>query len=184
MELSDLARVCRSILYVLMKPMSSNMLRTHCRHTQQDQLHHFRLISLCCLLTALPYQGCGLIRQGARCVRELSVAGVDLHHWFDARHQQLRHLFLWNLQHTHTESYWVNNIDSVSKYNVSACESEWVVQIWFYLHMVHHHFIGQVGPELSFMDFLVEQRLEKQTPYYSNTITNILIIIVTDTWLR
>lgn len=32
--LSDLARVCRSILYVLMKPISSNMLRTHCRETK------------------------------------------------------------------------------------------------------------------------------------------------------
>lgn len=43
MELSDLARVCRSILYVLMKPMSSNMLRMHCRHTQQDWLHQMIL---------------------------------------------------------------------------------------------------------------------------------------------
>lgn len=29
--------------------------------------------------------------------------------------------------------------------------------------MVHHHLIGQVGPELSLVDFLVEQRLNKQT---------------------
>lgn len=28
--------------------------------------------------------------------------------------------------------------------------------------MVHHHLIGQVGPELSLVDFLVEQRLNKQ----------------------
>lgn len=139
MELSDLARVCRSILYVLMKPMSSNMLRMHCRHTQRDQLHQFPRrvsnLSLCCpssslfLLTSGPYHGCGVIRQGTGRVRELSVAGVDLRHWFDPCHQQLRHLFLWNLQHTHTESYGVNNMDSVSKCDV--CESEWDVQIWF-----------------------------------------------------
>ena len=159
-----------SILYVLMKPMSSNMLRTHCRHTQQVQLHHFSV--LCCpsfsrsfsLSVSGPYHGRGVIRQGARCVCELGEAGVDLLHWVDPRHQQLRHLFLWNLQRTHTESYGVNDMDGVSKYSVSVCQSEWDLQIWFYLHVVHHHFIGQVGPELSFMDFLVEQRLEKQAP--------------------
>lgn len=53
----------------------------------------------------------------------------------------------------------------------------------FYLHMVHHHFVGQVGPELSFVDFLVEQRLEKQTSYYRDNTTNSLVITVTDKWL-
>lgn len=57
---SDLASVCRSILYVLMKPMSSNMLRTHCRHRQKYRLCQFcfflfcsvRRISSCCLLVS------------------------------------------------------------------------------------------------------------------------------------
>lgn len=83
------------------------------------------------LSTSVPYQRCGVIRQGARRVRELGKAGVGLLHGLDPRHQQLRHLFLWDLQRTHTESYGVNNIDSVRKYNVSACESEWDVQMWF-----------------------------------------------------
>lgn len=114
------------------------------------------------------YQRRGVVRQGAGRVCEFGKAGVDLLHGFDPRYQQLRHLFLWHLQHTHTESYWVNNMDSVSKYNASEWESEWDVQMWCHLHMVHHHLIGQVGPELSFMDSLVEQRLEKQTSCHSN----------------
>lgn len=45
--------------------------------------------------------------------------------------------------------------------------------------MVHHHFIGQVGSELSFMDFLVEQRLKGQSPKAA-----LLIITITNTWLQ
>lgn len=47
---------------------------------------------------------------------------------------------------------------------------------FFYLHVVHHHFIGQVRSELGFMDFLVEQRLEKQTPYYRNSMTTSTVL--------
>lgn len=125
---SDLARVCMSILYVLMKPMSSNILRTHCRHTKTAEITTFPFcvsfsVMTCCpgsFIHSFPHRGCGVIRQGARCVCELCVAGVDLYHWFNPRHQKLSHLFFWNLQHTHTESYWVNHIDSVRKFKVCA----------------------------------------------------------------
>lgn len=40
------------------------------------------------------------------------------------------------------------------------CLSECGVWMGFYLHVVHHHLVGQVGPELGLVDFLVEQRLE------------------------
>ena len=50
---------------------------------------------------------------------------MDLLHRFDSRNQQFRNLFLWNLQRTHTESYGVNNIERVSKHNVSMCQG-WV----------------------------------------------------------
>lgn len=87
------------------------------------------------------YQRCAVIWQGAWHVCELCKTRVDLCHGFDPRDQQLRHLFLWNLQRTHTESYWVDNIESVSKHNMSVCKSVCDEQIWFYLHMVHHHFV-------------------------------------------
>uniref|UniRef100_A0A669F4T8 Uncharacterized protein n=1 Tax=Oreochromis niloticus TaxID=8128 RepID=A0A669F4T8_ORENI len=61
---------------------------------------HFVLFKcLCCrhsdtLFLSAPYHRCGVIRKGARRVRELGEARVNLVHWVDARYQQLSHLFL------------------------------------------------------------------------------------------
>lgn len=66
-------------------------------------------VRLCILIfiprpsVSFPHQGCRVIRKGAGRVRELSVAWVNLLHWFNAGHQQLRHLFLWNLQRMCTQ---------------------------------------------------------------------------------
>lgn len=57
-------------------------------------------------------------------------------------------------------------------------QREQEVQTGANLHVVHHHFIGQVRSELSFVDFLVEQRLERQTK------PTVWVITVTNTWRR
>lgn len=68
-----------------------------------DDFVFFFSLPLCSLITfalnlphpcPLSYHGRGVIREGARRVRELCKAGVDLLHRFNACHQQLRHLFL------------------------------------------------------------------------------------------
>lgn len=93
-----------------MKPMSSNMLRTHCRNTQQEEISLHFLLDLFILYIFypfLPHQGCSVVRKGAGRVRELSVARVDLPHWLDAGHQQLGHLFLGNLEQMSMGWNWV-----------------------------------------------------------------------------
>lgn len=160
MEESNLARVFRSILYVLMKPISSNMLRTPCRHTRQISLFispvcFFRLFSLLSSHNPLSLSlTWGVVSSG----RERGVyVNSAKHGWIS---------FTGSIPVT--SSLVTSSSDTCSMCmrhdktlkTLLAGHAEYCRWMFVYLHVVHHHFIGKRGPELSLMHFLVEQRLK------------------------
>lgn len=137
-----------------MKPMSSNMLRMHCRHTTQAVLkfHSFPLF-------ALPHPRfltMGVVSSG----RDRGVyVNSAKHGWIS---------FTGSIPVT--SSLDTSSSETCDRHGLSHWRkrrSSGSVETACYLHVVHHHFIGQVGPELSFMDSLVKQRLWREKCWIS-----------------